>query len=86
MQGPRATRGHGRTRGKFYGCAYNYKRGSTVCSNAIQIKQPLLDQAVLSAIAEVLDERLVEAAVERALERHRNGQEDHLDRRTAIER
>ncbi len=28
MQGPRATRGHGRTRGKFYGCAYNYKRGS----------------------------------------------------------
>lgn len=41
---------------------------------------------MLRAINEVLDERIVETAVEKALERLRGGQERHLDRRTAIER
>lgn len=80
------TRGHGKRRARFYGCSYNHKRGSAICSNGIQIKQDVLDHAILEAIAEILDERTVEAAVEIALERLRTGQERHLDRRTAIER
>ncbi|MFQ5946774.1 MAG: recombinase family protein [Anaerolineae bacterium] len=80
------TRGHGKTRGKFYGCVYYHKRGSTVCANTLQIRQEILDQALLQAINEVLDDRILEAAVERALERLRSGQEQTLDYRMALER
>src|SRR5437016_607177 len=80
------TRGHGKKRAKFYGCSYNYKRGATVCPNRVQIRQDLLDHAVLKAIDDVLDQRIVEAAVEQALERLLTGQERHRDRRIQIER
>jgi Recombinase zinc beta ribbon domain len=48
------TRNHGSKRANFYGCGYNYKRGTTVCSNSLLIRQDILDQAVLSAITELL--------------------------------
>jgi len=35
---------------------------------AVQLKQELLDQAVLTALADVLDERILEAAVEKAVQ------------------
>ena len=62
------TRGHGKKRSRFYGCSYNHKRGSAICTNAVQLKQELLDQAVLTALADVLDERILEAAVEKAVQ------------------
>ncbi|MBK5282108.1 MAG: recombinase family protein [Nitrospiraceae bacterium] len=36
------TRGHGKKRARFYGCSYHHKRGSAVCTNAVQLKQELL--------------------------------------------
>src|SRR5262245_23518872 len=80
------TRGHGKKRGHFYGCGYNHKRGASVCSNPVQIRQEILDAAVLDAIARALDERVVEAAVDEALYLLRNSRKQKLDRRTAIER
>ncbi len=80
------TRGHGAKRARFYGCGYNHKRGSTICPNGLQIRQDILDGAVLHAINDVLDERTIEAAVDKALERLRSGQERDLDRRGQIER
>jgi site-specific DNA recombinase len=80
------TRGQGAKRGRFYGCAYNHKRGSSICPNGLQIRQDILDSTVIQAINEVLDERIVEAAVSKALEHLRSGQERDLDRRSQIER
>lgn len=80
------TRGQGAKRGRFYGFAYNHKRGSPICPNGPQIRQDILDGAVIQAINEVLDERIVEAAVSKALEHLRSGQERDLDRRSQIER
>ena len=50
------------------------------------IRQERLDQIVLQAIADALDERILARAVERALERLRTGQDRLPDRRTAVER
>ncbi len=52
----------------------------------MQIRQEILDRALLDAIREVLDERLIDAAVARALERLRASQASHLDRRRELER
>jgi hypothetical protein len=72
--------------GRFYGCGYYRKRGKAICANAQLIDQETLDQALLKAITDQLDTRLLEAAVERALQELRSGQFARLDRRTAIER
>ena len=44
-----------------------------------------MDKVVLKAISDVLDQRLLEAAVERALETLRSGQDERLNRRKVIE-
>src|SRR5262249_22736652 len=62
-------RSHGPTRAKFYGCAYHHKRGRTICANGLQIRQERLDQAVLDALATVLDQPLIEEAVAEAVVR-----------------
>jgi hypothetical protein len=80
------TRGHGRRRAKFYGCVYHHKRGATVCSNSVQIRQEILDGALLEAIGKVLDEQLVEAAVERGLERLRARRGKQADRGRDLQR
>ena len=54
---------HGRRR--YYGCDYHTKRGGHICQNPILIRQEALDQAVLAAIHEVLDERILAQAVGR---------------------
>ena len=51
----------GGQRGRFYGCNFNHKRGAKVCPNRVLIRQDKLDQVVLDAIAEALDERLLGA-------------------------
>ncbi len=80
------TRTNGNTRRNLYGCSFHQKRGAAVCSNAVEISQDALDDALMRAIAEALDERMLDDAVAAALAKLRAGQETHLDRRTAIER
>jgi len=80
------TRDFKRTRKALYGCDRYHKRGPTVCRNSLLIRQERLDQVVLQAIADALDERILARAVEKALERLRSGQDRLLDRRAAIER
>ena len=80
------TGAHGKSRACFYGCSYNHKRGTSVCRNSFQIEQQILDQAILSVISNILDQRAVELAVEEALERLRSGQVSQLDRQASVER
>ena len=72
--------------GHFYTCSYYRKRGSTICRNSLLIEQDVLDQIVLKAIADALNEETLKIAVEQALERLRTGLRLKLNRGTAIER
>ncbi len=54
--------------------------------NTVLVRHEVLDWAVLSAISAVLDARLLEEAVDRALARLREGQEINFTRRTQLER
>ena len=56
---------------KSYGCDRYHKQGRTICQNSLLIHQERLDQVVLQAIADALDERIMARAVEKALERLR---------------
>ncbi len=76
----------GRYERTVYRCAYHHKRGSAVCNNNVQIRQDILDSAVLHAMNEVLDQRVLEASVTRALERMRKEQEKFPDQRLALDR
>jgi hypothetical protein len=80
------TRDFKHTRKAFYGCDRYHKRGPTICPNSLLIRQERLDQVLLQAIADALDERILTQAVEKALERLRNGQDRLLNERTTIER
>lgn len=69
-----------------YRCAFHHKRGSTVCSNNVEVRQDILDSAILHAMNEALDEKILEASVVAALQRIKNNQETFPDQRMAIER
>ena len=69
-----------------YRCAYHHKRGNTICTNSVEIRQDILDSAILHAMTEVLDERVLEASVTAALERIKNEREKFPDQRLALER
>ena len=79
-------RDYSRRKGRYYGCAYHRKRGTSICQNALRVEQDLLDQVVLKALSDVLDEKLLEEAVERALEKLRSGQDQRLSHQSTIER
>ena len=80
------SRDYKRGKGGTYGCAYNRKRGSAVCQNSVRVDMDKLDHVLLQALSDVLDERVIEAAIAEALRRLRSGQQDGLTRRQAIER
>ena len=69
-----------------YRSAYNYKRGGTVCSNNLEVRQDILDSAILHAMSEAIDERVLERSVAAAIERIRSEQEKFPDHRIALER
>lgn len=69
-----------------YRCAYNHKRGDSICSNNVQLRQDIMDSVILHAMNEALDERVLESSVAAALERIRSEQEKLPDQRTAMER
>ena len=77
---------YARRKGRTYGCAYHRKRGAAVCQNAVRINQDRIDQVLLRAIGEALDERILELAIEKALLQLRAGDTDRLTRRQNIER
>jgi site-specific DNA recombinase len=79
-------RDYSRRKGRYYGCAYHRKRGTAICQNALRVEQDVLDQVVLKALSDVLDEDLLEDAVERALEKLRSDKDQWLSRQTAIKR
>ena len=67
-------RDYSRQKGRYYGCAYHRKCGTTICQNALRIKQDVLDEVVLGALYGLLDVKLLEEAVEKALEMLRSDQ------------
>lgn len=69
-----------------YQCAYHHKRGNAVCTNNVEVRQELLDSAILHAMNEALDMRVLEASVVVALERIRSAQAQFPDQRTEFER
>jgi site-specific DNA recombinase len=79
------SRHHGRRRGYFYGCAYNWKRGPAVCRNNLHLPQAVLEMAVLEAVAARLDAPVVDAAVAEALRRVEERDQQRGERRLALE-
>ena len=77
---------HGAWRKFLYGCGHHHRRGAAICTNGVEVRQEVLDHAILDALTRLLDERMIGAAIQKALERLRSGQERTLDRRTQIQR
>ena len=69
-----------------YRCAYHLKRGDAVCTNNLEIRQDILDSAILHAMNEAVDARVLEGSVATALARLRADQQHAPDRRTALTR
>ncbi len=76
----------GRSGATVYRCAYNHKRGERICNNKTQVRQDVLDSAILHAMSEALDQRVLEASVADALERLRQKQAQYPDQRTQLDR
>jgi site-specific DNA recombinase len=70
----------------YYRCSSNWKRGVSVCDNATSVPTDALDAAILHAVSDVLDERVLTRAVDKALAKLRAGTDNQVDRRTQIER
>lgn len=70
----------------LYICVFHHKRGPSICTNDQRIPQSTLDSALLHGLNAALDERLIAAAVQRALADIRAGQTKFPDQRLAIER
>lgn len=78
--------GTSRREGRYYACAYHKKRGSSICKNGMLAEQELLDKVLLRSLANVLQEKVLDMAIEDALIQIRSQQDTQLDRRTQIER
>jgi site-specific DNA recombinase len=77
---------HGRSGQTIYRCSYFHKRGTSICRNAVSIRQELLDAAVLNAMNEAIDGRVISASIGRALEKIKAQQVHFPDRRSAVVR
>lgn len=69
-----------------YQCAYHHKRGNAVCGNNVEVRQDILDSAVLHEISKALDARVLEASVGAALEQIRTQHARYPSERVALER
>ncbi len=67
MSGPGSPKSH-RRRGKFYTCSYHLRRGSSVCRNATMAPQEGLEKAVLKALSDMLHPRVLDRALQEAME------------------
>lgn len=68
MSGPGSPKSH-RRRGKFYGCSYHLKKGPKICRNHVMASQETLEEAVLSALSNVLHPRVLDRALQEPIER-----------------
>ncbi len=84
MSGQGSPKSH-RRRGKFYGCSYHLKRGSSVCPNATMATQEALEEAVLNALSEVMHPRVFDRAFQEAMEQLQPDQARLRTERTRIE-
>ncbi|MGH7342011.1 MAG: hypothetical protein ACREKH_16090, partial [Candidatus Rokuibacteriota bacterium] len=57
-----------------------------ICSNHVVVQQPIVDGVILEAVGGVLDPRVTEAAIDKAMARLRADQAHHLQRRAQVER
>ena len=80
------TRRKGKHERRVYACAYHRNRGSAVCQNSVEVRQEVLDAAVMQALSDCLDEHLRAEAVEQALVKIRSQQAQFPDRRLAVDR
>src|SRR5262245_38512382 len=84
------TRPHGtgrdRQRVPMYGCVYHQERGRVVCTNDVVIRQDKLDAAFLRALAEAIDDRLLERAVAKAVTRLKRRGSESTDQHAALTR
>ena len=78
-------RDHSRRQGRFYGCAYHRKRGTSICRNTFRIEQHILDRIVLEVVNRAFDADLVQEAIEAAVRQLIMGQEEQRDRQMALE-
>jgi hypothetical protein len=81
------TYAHGRrARVPRYSCSGYHRRGSAVCKNGVQVPMDELDTAVLDRLtSDVLDPEVINAAVERAIERLAPGARESEVRRLKTE-
>src|SRR6266850_8268227 len=56
-----------------------------ICSNTTHVREDLVDRAVMTAITDALDHRVLTAAIDRALDRLQTGQEHVSDRRGRLQ-
>jgi hypothetical protein len=75
-----------RRKGRFYGCSYYKSRGSSICKNSLLVEQDVLDQIVLKSIQDILTDKMLNVAIEKALAQHRAGDQAKLGRRIAVQR
>jgi hypothetical protein len=81
------TRSHGRKRAYFYGCTSFHLRGSSVCTNSLEVPMPASDAAVLAAIEQdVLRPEIITAALRKALERLRPAADQSQSLRQSLEK
>ncbi len=73
-----------RRRVTVYACSRHRKRGS--CDNRLAVRTDRVDSAVLTAITEVINPNMVEAAVDRALSALMAGRDQQQDRRAVLGR
>ena len=81
-------RAHGnagnRTHVPHYGCLDHKRRGAAVCTNAVGVKQSVLDRAILAAMCAALDERVSAPALDLAFSELTAGVEEHRARHIEV--
>lgn len=71
----------------YYGCTYQHKRGSTVCSNNKRIHMKELDDAVIASIEQnVLTPKIYDDVIERAIKLIKQHQKENPNLRSEIKK
>ena len=81
------SRSHGKKRAYFYGCTSFHLRGTSVCTNSLEVPMPRSDEAVLGAIrGDVMNPDVIAATLRKALARLKPAGEAAQSRRQELER
>lgn len=75
---------HGRQRMPFYGCLRYHKRGLHACRNGLQIRQSVLDGALLDVLTAALEPDVIAEAMDVAVAELRAGQVERTVRRSTV--